>query len=50
MDFSLEASDTLLAGSDPVAGTAKKRGPEFQAKLSRLYNDFATPEGLFASA
>lgn len=49
MDFSLEASDTLLAGADPVAGTAKKRGPQFQAKLARLYNDFA-PKGLPESA
>lgn len=45
MDFSLEASDTLLAGADPVAGTANKRGPYFQSKLARLYNDFA-PKGL----
>jgi len=42
MEFSLEASDTLLAGSDPVAGTLKKRNPAFQEKLRRLYNDIGT--------
>ncbi|MET0963587.1 MAG: NAD(P)/FAD-dependent oxidoreductase [Noviherbaspirillum sp.] len=39
MDFSLEASDTLFAGSDPVAGSLKKVQPPFRAKLSRLYRD-----------
>ena len=39
MDFSLEASDTLFAGSDPVAGALKKVQPPFRAKLSRLYRD-----------
>ncbi|WP_417681459.1 hypothetical protein [Roseibium sp.] len=42
MDFSLEASDTLLAGSDPVEGTLKKRSPAFLEKLKRLYNDIGT--------
>ena len=41
MDFSLEASDTLFAGSDPVAGSLKKVEPPFRAKLSRLYRDVA---------
>ena len=41
MDFSLEASDTLFAGSDPVAGALKKVQPPFRAKLSRLYRDVA---------
>lgn len=50
MDFSLEASDTLLAGSDPVAGSIKKRGPEFQGKLSRLYNDFSNPPAILQPA
>ncbi|MFD1255086.1 6-hydroxynicotinate 3-monooxygenase precursor [Devosia equisanguinis] len=40
MNFSLEASDTLLAGSDPVAGTLKKTEPAFQSKLKQLYHDF----------
>ena len=39
MDFSLEASDTLFAGSDPVAGSLKKVEPPFRAKLGRLYRD-----------
>jgi salicylate hydroxylase len=39
MDFSLEASDTLFAGADPVAGSLKKVQPPFRAKLSRLYRD-----------
>ncbi|PJE27509.1 salicylate hydroxylase [Pseudooceanicola antarcticus] len=46
MDFSMEASDTLLAGADPVAGTAKKTEAPFQASLARLYNDYGVPEGL----
>ena len=39
MDFSRDASDTMLAGADPVAGTLAKRAPDFQAKLRRLYRD-----------
>ncbi len=39
MDFSREASDTLEAGADPVAGTLKKLQPSFQRKLERLYRD-----------
>lgn len=42
MNFSLEASDTLLAGSDPVAGTLHKTGPDFQSKLRQLYHGFDT--------
>lgn len=41
MDFSLEASDTLFAGADPVAGSLKKMQPPFQEKLRRLYRDVA---------
>lgn len=44
MDFSLEASDTLFAGADPVAGSLKKVQPPFRAKLSRLYRDVAIVE------
>ena len=36
--FSLEASDTMM-GTDPVAGSRAKMGPEFLAKLRRLYTD-----------
>lgn len=39
MNFSLEATDTMLAGADPVAGTLKKLEPAFQDKLRRLYCD-----------
>ena len=39
MDFSREASDTLTAGSDPVAGALKKLDAPFQRKLERLYRD-----------
>jgi salicylate hydroxylase len=39
MDFSLEATDTMLAGADPVAGTLQKLGRPFQEKLRRLYCD-----------
>ena len=39
MDFSMEATDTMLEGSDPVAGTLHKKGSEFMAKLRRLYRD-----------
>ena len=39
MDFSREASDTLEAGSDPVAGARKKMDAPFQRKLERLYRD-----------
>lgn len=37
MGFSLEASDTILTGANPVAGTLHKTEPEFLAKLRRLY-------------
>ncbi|ARQ00519.1 FAD-dependent oxidoreductase [Pseudorhodoplanes sinuspersici] len=39
MQFSLEATDTMLAGADPVAGTLHKTEPDFVAKLDRLYRD-----------
>ncbi len=40
-DFSVEASDTLRAGADVVAGTRAKMQPAFLAKLRRLYTDVA---------
>jgi 2-polyprenyl-6-methoxyphenol hydroxylase-like FAD-dependent oxidoreductase len=43
-DFSIEASDTLLPGADPVAGTLAKNAPEFRAKLRRLYTDVPGPD------
>jgi salicylate hydroxylase len=39
MQFSLDATDTMLAGADPVAGTLHKTEPDFMAKLRRLYRD-----------
>jgi salicylate hydroxylase len=36
-DFSLEASDTLVPGTDVVTGTRAKAGPDFLAKLRRTY-------------
>ncbi len=41
--LSWHASDTLLAGSDPVTGTLNKTTPEFRDKLVRLYNDVPIP-------
>ena len=43
MNVSREASDTMLAGADPVAGTLAKNGPDFRAKLARLYRDVPMP-------
>lgn len=37
--FSREATDTMLAGADPVAGTALKAASAFQDRLRRLYRD-----------
>ena len=39
MSFSLEASDTLLAGADPVAGTRAKLERPFLSQLEKLYRD-----------
>ncbi len=54
MQFSLEATDTMLPGADPVAGTLHKTEPDFMAKLTRLYrdvpNDAALPNDHAASA
>ncbi|WP_298932782.1 NAD(P)/FAD-dependent oxidoreductase [uncultured Ramlibacter sp.] len=41
MALSLQASDTLLAGADPVAGAHWKTQPPFLADLSRLFRDVA---------
>ncbi|MCB1495450.1 MAG: FAD-dependent monooxygenase [Bauldia sp.] len=43
VDFSRDATDTMLAGADPHAGTLEKRDPPFQEKLKRLYRDVAMP-------
>lgn len=39
VDFSRAATDTMLAGADPVAGSLAKTAPDFRAKLARLYRD-----------
>ncbi|MDB5562931.1 MAG: FAD-dependent monooxygenase [Hyphomicrobiales bacterium] len=43
VDFSREATDTMLAGSDPVQGTLKKLQPAFQTRLTTLYRDVPVP-------
>lgn len=43
VSFSREATDTMLAGADPVAGTLKKLEPAFVSRLSRLYRDVPVP-------
>ncbi|MEW6644941.1 MAG: NAD(P)/FAD-dependent oxidoreductase [Pseudomonadota bacterium] len=43
MAFSLEATDTMLAGADPVAGTRHKNGTAFRNKLEALYRDVGSP-------
>ncbi|MGE3990210.1 FAD-dependent monooxygenase [Pseudorhodoplanes sp.] len=44
MDFSLAASDTMMEGADPVAGSLHKTRPEFLARLSRVYRGGPGPE------
>jgi salicylate hydroxylase len=39
MEFSLQATDTMLEGADPVAGTRHKNEAAFQHKLKALYRD-----------
>lgn len=39
MEFSLAATDTMLAGADPVKGTKHKTEAPFRQKLFRLYRD-----------
>ena len=43
MGFSLAATDTMLEGADPVAGTRHKREPPFIDRLKALYNDIGLP-------
>jgi salicylate hydroxylase len=45
MEFSLAATDTMLAGADSVAGTLKKRERPFIEKLERLYRDISVFPG-----
>ncbi|WP_024507884.1 FAD-dependent monooxygenase [Bradyrhizobium sp. ARR65] len=39
MEFSLEATDTMLAGADPVKGTRQKTGAPFRNRLAALYRN-----------
>ncbi|MEK9968650.1 MAG: NAD(P)/FAD-dependent oxidoreductase [Ferrovibrio sp.] len=39
VEFSRAATDTMLAGADPVRGTLAKTGPDFRAQLMKLYRD-----------
>jgi salicylate hydroxylase len=43
MDLSLEATDTLLEGADPVSGSRHKNEPSFRNRLHVLYNDVGLP-------
>jgi salicylate hydroxylase len=43
MEFSLEATDTMLEGADPVAGTRHKTEASFQDRLKALYRDIGLP-------
>ena len=39
MEFSLAATDTMLEGADPVAGTRHKNEEPFLSRLKALYRD-----------
>jgi salicylate hydroxylase len=43
MEFSLEATDTMLEGADPVEGTKHKTEAPFLDRLKALYNDIGLP-------
>jgi salicylate hydroxylase len=43
MEFSLEATDTLLETADPVSGSRHKNEPSFRNRLQVLYNDVGLP-------
>ena len=44
MEFSLDATDTMLEGADPVAGTLHKTEGPFQQRLKALYHDVGLPD------
>jgi 2-polyprenyl-6-methoxyphenol hydroxylase-like FAD-dependent oxidoreductase len=46
MEFSLEATDTMREGADPVAGTRHKTEAPFIDRLKALYNDIGLPLNL----
>jgi salicylate hydroxylase len=43
MEFSLVATDTMLAGADPVQGTRRKNEAWFRNRLKALYRDVGLP-------
>jgi salicylate hydroxylase len=43
MEFSLDATDTMLEGADPVTGTNHKNEPAFRDRLRALYQDVGLP-------
>jgi salicylate hydroxylase len=43
MEFSRDATDTMLAGADPVAGTKHKTEAPFRDRLKLLYRDVGLP-------
>ena len=43
MAFSLEATDTMLEGADPVEGTRHRNEAAFQNSLKALYRDVGLP-------
>ena len=43
MEFSMEATDTMLAGADPVTGTLHKAEAPFLDRLKILYHDVGLP-------
>lgn len=49
MALSIDATDTLLAGADPVAGARWKTGPGFMGDLSTLFREVALGEAAVAS-
>lgn len=49
VDFSRQATDTMLTGADPVAGTLRKTERPFLDRLERLYRDVPAPRAHAAS-
>jgi salicylate hydroxylase len=43
MEFSLEATDTMLEGADPIEGSRHKNEESFQTRLKALYRDIGLP-------
>jgi len=43
MEFSLDATDTMLDGADPIKGTMHKNEEPFQSRLKSLYRDVGLP-------